>query len=299
MPRVSVIIPTYKHCDFVLATLACVFAQTFTDYEVIVVNDGSPDDTADVLRPLADAGRIRYIEQANQGQAAARNRGLAEAQGEFVAFLDDDDLWPPDKLEWQVAVLWASPDAVLVYGPAQSSGYHPEFLYPDKSAPAGLVHAAFLQRNWIISPGQTLICKSVLQQIGGFDQSLWGVDDWDLYIRLASVGRFTYSTRVALQYRFHASNASKDAWRMYVQSCRLQRKHLGIPTPATAQLWLNCRRFIADSFYPQAINMACVAMENEDWDSARRMWVKALRMKPHTLRHKRVLIPLLRSLRLR
>src|SRR5271170_3450676 len=99
---VSVVIPTYNHRDFVVEALESVFAQTFTDYEVIVVNDGSPDDTAAVLRPYIESGRIRYIEQENRGQAGARNRGLAEARGEFVAYLDDDDLWLRDKLAWQV-----------------------------------------------------------------------------------------------------------------------------------------------------------------------------------------------------
>src|ERR1700719_2929443 len=105
MPAVSVIIPTYNHRDFVLDAIESVFAQTFTDYEVIVVNDGSPDDTASVLAPLASAGRIRYLEQANAGQGAARNRGIAQARGEFIALLDDDDRWPADKLEWQVGEL--------------------------------------------------------------------------------------------------------------------------------------------------------------------------------------------------
>ena len=134
-PCVSVIIPTYKHQDFVLATLDSVFAQTFTDYEVIVINDGSPDDTAEVLLPLAEAGRIRYIEQKNTGQSIARNRGIAEAQGEFIALLDDDDLWPPDKLEWQVEALRRQPDVALIAGPAASHGclrscQQPDWLYP-------------------------------------------------------------------------------------------------------------------------------------------------------------------------
>src|SRR4051794_22002333 len=122
MPLVSVIIPTYKHRDYVLRTLESVFAQTFTDYEIIVVNDGSPDDTADVLRPLVEAGRIRYIEQPNAGQASARNRGIAEARGEFIAMLDDDDLWPAGKLEWQVAEMHRDSDAVVIYGFAEFFG---------------------------------------------------------------------------------------------------------------------------------------------------------------------------------
>jgi glycosyltransferase involved in cell wall biosynthesis len=100
-PLISVIIPTYRHRDFILRTLDSVFAQTRGDYEIIVVNDGSPDDTKTVLTPLVDAGRIRYVEQPNGGQSQARNRGLELARGKYIAFLDDDDLWPPDKLEWQ------------------------------------------------------------------------------------------------------------------------------------------------------------------------------------------------------
>ena len=142
---VSVIVPTYKHRDFVLATLDSVFAQTFTDYEVIVVNDGSPDDTADVLRPLAEAGRIRYVEQENQGQAAARNRGIAQARGEFVALLDDDDLWPPDKLEWQVGCLRADPTAVAAYGYRETFGTEAGNIHPQENAPSGQVWTAFLQ----------------------------------------------------------------------------------------------------------------------------------------------------------
>jgi glycosyltransferase involved in cell wall biosynthesis len=115
-PRVSVVIPTYRRQDMIIDTLESVFLQTFQDFEVIVVNDGSPDETAELLAPLAASGRIRYLEQPNQGQAAARHRGLEEATGEFIAFLDDDDLWPPDKLEWQVAYLERNPSIAAVGG---------------------------------------------------------------------------------------------------------------------------------------------------------------------------------------
>ena len=204
------------------------FAQTFTDYEVIVVNDGSPDDTAEVLRPLAEAGRIRYIEQANAGQSQARNRGIQEARGEYIALLDDDDLWLPDKLAWQVEALsQPSSEAVMVYGATQAFG-DIEFFSPEGNVPSGQAYAAFLRRNWIMSPGQTLIRASALTTISGLDASLWGVDDWDLYVRLAAVGEFVYQPQVALRYRLHGENASRDGWRMYLQSCRFQRKHFGV-----------------------------------------------------------------------
>jgi glycosyltransferase involved in cell wall biosynthesis len=110
LPAVSVVIPTYKHRDFILDTVNSVLSQTFRDFEIIVVNDGSPDDTASLLRPMAESGMIRYVEQSNAAAAAARNRGLEMARGKFIAFLDDDDLWPQDKLEWQVLALSNSPD---------------------------------------------------------------------------------------------------------------------------------------------------------------------------------------------
>ena len=228
MPKVSVVIPTYDHRDHVLATLNSVFAQDYTDYEVIVVNDGSPDDTDVLLRPLVEAGRIRYLRQENQGQGAARNCGLRAALGEYVALLDDDDLWPPDKLRWQVEVLDAQPEVVLVYGPYA-------LLQPDGSAapgppaahPNGHVYRAFLEEYCIMSPGQALIRRRDLDEIGGFDPEFWGADDWDLYLRLAPRGEFRYVERTALLYRLHENNASRNAIRHFENSWRAIRKHAG------------------------------------------------------------------------
>ena len=287
LPTVSVIIPTYKHRDFVPATLDSVFAQTFTDYEVIVVNDGSPDDTADVLRPLAEAGRIRYIEQENQGQAAARNRGIAEARGEFVALLDDDDLWPPDKLEWQVNALKEAPESVLVYGYRDTFGTEELPRKPGEIAPSGKVWAAFLQDNCITSPGQTLIRTADLQKIGGCDASLWGVDDWDLYIRLAKQGDFIYEYRSALHYRVHFSNASKNSRKMYQNSCRVLYKHLGrVPKPRNLRLWRACRRFIVGFTTYHYINEANQFKAEGSKQKVRRQWLEIVRIDPVILRNR-------------
>ena len=103
-PKVSVVIPTYNRADKVSATVESVLAQTFSDLEVIVVDDGSSDDTEQVLRQ-AFGDRIRYYAQVNQGVSVARNKGIEEARGEWIAFLDSDDLWEKDKLEWQFKAL--------------------------------------------------------------------------------------------------------------------------------------------------------------------------------------------------
>lgn len=224
MCTVSVIIPTHNHGNLISQTLDSVFAQTFQDYEVIVVNDGSTDDTEQVLAPLARQGRISYLAQGNRGQAAARNHGLTRAKGQFIAFLDDDDLWPSDKLQWQVEILKEQPDTVLVYGLCNEFGLR-EGQTPAPDAPNGDVADRFLEFNYIVSPGSTLIRADALRRIEGFDTRIWGADDWDLYLRLARIGKFAYRDRLALWYRCHLNNASQNFLRMYINCCMVQRRH--------------------------------------------------------------------------
>jgi glycosyltransferase involved in cell wall biosynthesis len=224
MPSVSVVIPTYHHRDYILQTLQSVFDQTFKDFEIIVVNDGSPDDTSDLLRPFAGDGRLVLIEQANAGQAAARNRGISSATGEFIALLDDDDFWPSDHLEWQVSALRQLDDAVMVYGTHKNSDQSaPDPV--DCGTPAVQGFDYFARGCPLVSPGQALFRGRTLKRIGGLDQSLWGTDDWDLYLRLAKEGDILFEERLALTYRVHERNASRDFWRMFKNGSRVVDKH--------------------------------------------------------------------------
>jgi glycosyltransferase involved in cell wall biosynthesis len=177
MPKVTVIIPTYNHGQFISQTLESVFFQKFRDFELIVVNDGSPDDTEETLRPHIESGKIRYIRQENQGVAAARNRGAAEARGAYLAFLDDDDCWPPDKLEWQVAVM-ESCDAVMVAGINDSERLPLSVDVLSKAPPFVPSIYDFFKRNMIGSPGQTLIRRVAFDAVGGFDPEVWGMDSF-------------------------------------------------------------------------------------------------------------------------
>ena len=211
-PRVSVIIPTYRHQNKIIDTLESVFRQTFQDFEVIVVNDGSPDETAQLLAPLA--------------ASAARNRGLAEALGDFIAFLDDDDLWPDDKLEWQVSYLEKNPSVAAVGGGCELindsvAAGEDVFLYE------GVVTAETVScGNPFRSPGQTLIRTQVLREIGGFNTSLWGADDMDLWFRIALRAKMVALRQTALRYRIHEQNASRDVIRMHLNLCRMIHSHL-------------------------------------------------------------------------
>jgi glycosyltransferase involved in cell wall biosynthesis len=227
MPKVSVVIPTYNHEQFIGQALESVFSQTFRDFELIVVNDGSPDDTEEVLRPHIESGKIQYIRQENQGVAAARNRGAAEARGEYLAFLDDDDCWPPDKLEWQVAIMESS-DIVMVAGRNDSERLPATDKSLSKEPYLLLKTAALFRQNTIGSPGQTLIRRVAFDAVGGFDHNIWGVDDYDLWIRLSHEGQIQKHSKLALFYRFHDTNASLDHARMASNLIKVIGKNSGI-----------------------------------------------------------------------
>jgi glycosyltransferase involved in cell wall biosynthesis len=241
-PRVSVVIPTHGRADYLPETLASVFEQSFREHEVIVVADGRAAGARATLEHFVRDGRVRYVEQPHAGTAAARTRGVAEARGDLIALLDHDDLWPADKLAWQVAELDADREALLVYGYMESFGLERPFRWPPPDGPTGRVHDAFLRKNWIRSVGQTLIRAEAIRAVGGFDASVRGADDWDLYLKLSSRGRFVYRHHPALRYRAHPGNQSKDAWRLFLHACRVHRRHAGrVPRVGEAARWLACR----------------------------------------------------------
>jgi|GEM_PF-963314 len=257
-PKVSVIVPAYGHEEYILESIASVRRQSFTDFEIIVVNDGSPDGTAGVLRPLVGEGVIRYIEQENRGQSVARNRGLEEARGEYIAFLDDDDVWPDNKLEWQVSVLDQKPEILMVYGgmtPFWGEAGSSETLargVASEPAPSGEVEEAFARRNWIVSPGQSLIRATAIEEAGGFDPEIWGADDYDLYLTLASLGPFYYEHRVALYYRKHAGNASHKVGLLYRNVQAVRRKHRRKGSRSPVSWWHSesyTRRYFSVRFF--------------------------------------------------
>ena len=243
-PTLSVIIPAYGHARFVRAAAESAVGD---DVEVIVVNDGSPDDTADVLRPLLDS--IRYVEQPNAGQAAARNCGLSLARGEFVAFLDDDDLYPPGRIERHVAILKADPSLVGVYSPYDLIDAEGDPLPDERPGdyPSGDVRRAFRERCWMVSPGQATWRRSHVEAVGGLDESIWGSDDWDLYIRLSDRGPVAFDPTPALKYRWHGGNASGRAALHARNHLRVVRRHL-FPDP---RLVWRCQRGAAAYFVPK------------------------------------------------
>lgn len=179
---VTVIIPTYKRADLVPRAIASVLAQTYRDFEILVVDDCSPDNTRAVVHAITDP-RVRYVRhERNLGLPAGRNTGIRAANGEYIAFLDDDDEWKPNKLERQLAVM-QDYDAVLcatqVNG-ARATRYSKE-----------RVTLADLRRGNRFAPSGLLVRTSVLRDLW-FDETLRVGEDWDAYIRMASKYRIGY-----------------------------------------------------------------------------------------------------------
>jgi glycosyltransferase involved in cell wall biosynthesis len=227
MPKVSVIIPAYHHAEFIGAAIDSVLAQTYRDFEIIVVNDGSPDDTEEVLRPYIEGGQIRYFWQENQGAAAARNHGAKMAEGELLAFLDDDDQWLPDKLEWQVKVMENS-DTVVVGGLNDGDRHLRQNESTRVDTYETLPTHVFFRGNPFGSPGQTLIRRTAFDAVGGFDQGIWGADDLDIWIRLSRLGEVRKYSRLSLFYRSHDFNASHNYNRMALNLKKVISKNCDI-----------------------------------------------------------------------
>lgn len=210
-PLISVIIPAYNAAGFMGETLDSVFAQTFTNHEVIVINDGSPDteQLEHVLQRYPS--NLRYIKQENQGAAAARNTGLRAAKGEFVAFLDADDTWLPEFLEKQLALIKSS-GADLVFADALFSGDSlldgRTFMQLDP--PRGEVTSANLLAVKVTVLTSTVLArKAPILDVGLFDVSMRRGHDFDLWFRLAKAGaRFAFTREVLGHHRIVESGLS-------------------------------------------------------------------------------------------
>jgi glycosyltransferase involved in cell wall biosynthesis len=184
-PRVSIIIPAYNTAQLIAACLDSVFAQTFQHFEAIVVNDGSPDsaELEKVLQPYM--ARLVYLKQPNKRAAGARNTGIAKARGEFLAFLDSDDVWLPNHLENQMKQFQADPSLGLVYSDADLVGdptRHDRFMERCPSNGEATFEAVIVERCQI--PVSTVVVrKAAILKAGGFDESLARCDDYDMWLR--------------------------------------------------------------------------------------------------------------------
>lgn len=227
MPLVSVIIPTLNRPDFLRAALQSVLGQTVRDLEILVVDDASSIDPRPVLAALDD-GRIRYFRHdSNRGEAAARNTGIRNARSTYVAFLDDDDEWLPDKLRLQLDSFGRSPDAVAcVYGGHVAlRGRDGRELAREVPTRRGDLSRALLERNVIGPPSTVMVTRQCLERVGLFDESIAFGVDYDMWIRIARDHHFEVVPEVLVRYTVHPGQMSHDPFLIARGRADIKRKH--------------------------------------------------------------------------
>ncbi len=272
-PAVSVIIPTYNRAELVTRAIGSVLGQTFQDFEVLVVDDGSTDATEAVVGEVGDP-RVRYLRQPhNQGVSAARNRGMREARGPFIAFLDSDDEWFPEKLERQVECLRAAPaDVGLVYtgvrsetGDGSAWSFRPEHR--------GDVYPGILEANPIHSGSSVMIRRNVIRVAGFFDEEIPAIEDFEYWIRIA---------------RFHRFEVIPEPLVRYHDARRSDRKSLATQDNLDARAWLfrKHRREMEEAGLAHRFLMKSSERHLKRWDgrcdsvTARLLALQALRRAP-------------------
>ncbi len=214
-PKVSVVIPTYNNAALLHETLDGVRQQTFKDFEIIVVDDGSTDNTAEVVKRYDPT--LRFVQQSNQGPAAARNQGVSLAQGEFIAFCDHDDVWNERHLEALLGCFSAYPATAMVFDDAQyfGEGIAEEKTHIDAKVLPSLVGKEVPIRRiwqcWIASMSVVMVKKSVFEELGGLYAGILGLDDLHFYLRLGARCEVRFADYVGCKKRLRSDNLLPQA----------------------------------------------------------------------------------------
>lgn len=221
MPIISVIIPAYNAERTLKQTIESVLKQTFSDWELIVINDGSQDATLEIVSHISDA-RVKVFSYSNAGVSASRNRGIAKATGELIAFLDADDLWTPDKLETGFQALQANPQAAVAYSWTDYIDESGQFFRAGNHVTeTGNVYAKLLLGNFLENGSNALVRKQALTEVGGFDESLSGPEDWEIYLRLAERYEFVIVPSPQVLYRLSPHAASSNIEKMEKENLKV------------------------------------------------------------------------------
>jgi glycosyltransferase involved in cell wall biosynthesis len=233
MPEVSVIIPTYNSARYLPDAIDSVLGQTCRDLELLVIDDGSTDDTEVLVSRYGPP--VRYIRQANSGVAVARNRGIEESRGRYIAFLDADDTWFHDKLDVQLAALAENPGYRACYSAFTIVDPDMSPIQVIRSRRRGTALEDLLQLGNVVGSICTVVCeRGLFETAGGFDPLLSQCADWDMWVRLAALTEFLYLDRELVTYRQHDANMSRNAPLLERDSLRVLDKGFAMASPIQA-----------------------------------------------------------------
>lgn len=274
---VSVIIPVFNGGSTIAGAVESVRRQTYRNYEIIVVDDGSTDNTAAVVRAFGDG--VRYVRQENCGVGAARNRGLAEARGEYVAFLDADDLWLPRKLEIQMAVLQTEPGIDAVQCSAYLVDDRLRVVDARRCTPTQDSCLDYLLFRNLPSVGSSAVVRRArLEDLGGFATDLAAIEDWDMVCRLARHGRLRSIPDFLVLYRQHARNRSRNVDAHVEAGYRLLCRFFAEPTldsairAQEAHVWARFYAMLVGGY-----------VRNKEWRQAVHWLWRAVRTSPRVI----------------
>lgn len=262
MPQVTVIIPAYNAMNYLSETVSSVLKQTFTDFEVLIINDGSTDSIVTWASEITEE-RVHLISQENQGLPGARNTGIRYAQGEYIALLDADDLWEPTKLEKQVQCFQQNPDVGVVYTWT--------LLIDEYGKPTGRIFASQAQGNvWkelletdVISNGSSAIVRrECFETVGVFDRTLTSAEDLDMWLRIAAHYSFAVIKEPLTLYRQYSSSMSKNRQRMFQNLRTVIEK--AFQTAPLEMLYFRNRAYASIT-----LNQAWWSVDEGDWETGR------------------------------
>lgn len=246
-PAVSVIIPAYNAMAFLPETLDSVLNQTLTDFEIIIVNDGSKDNIVEWATKIIEP-RVKLISQKNQGVSQARNTGILKSRGTYIAFLDADDIWEPSKLEKQVKAFESNPELGLVDTQVFMIDQQNNILHmAGSSYQEGNVLRRAIEENLVMCGSSPMIRRQCIEKVGFFDTGLHGTEDWHMWARIAIYYPFKVITEPLVRYRQHPSSISKNWKRMSLETSKaIEKVFTMVPSDL---LWVKNRTHARASLY--------------------------------------------------
>ena len=252
--KVSVVIPTYNYGRFIAEAVESVLAQTYPIAEIIVVDDGSTDDTETVVRTFGE--KVRYVRQTNEGVCSARNRGINSSNGDMIAFLDADDIWLPEKIEKQLARFAEDPEIGLVHcGLREFDTATGETIAMHLDGDEGWVaeDLALCEKPVIQGPGGSIMVRRhVFDEVGGFDRRLKIYEDWEFCLRVARKFKVGFVPEALVNYRSHGVNAHLNVEEMERSTLIAWAKAFDTDDPAICRLrrrsYGNLHKILAGSY---------------------------------------------------
>jgi len=285
---ISVVIPTYNGSKYILSTVLSALNQTYSPIEVIVVDDGSTEDIAAVLKPVIS--RIRYIRQENRGPAAARNHGILISKGSYIAFLDHDDDWATDNIRGKIDVLKKNSECAMVYScpeliDAVGMPLHKRY---NLICPSGWVFEDFLLYNRIGTFSTALVCRNTFNKVGMLDESpeITCCDDYDMWLRIADVDKIVFSPDKNVKYRMHEQNLLKNHSLSFSSNLKVFRKALKECSTVLQIPQKKLSTIVNEHLYIMYLDYAFnFYYDICNYKMARNLLWNCVQLKPHTLRN--------------